>query len=177
MGMQIILCVESDKRAGTDNIYIKETINRFYEYGNELKISFVNMGGKSNYNSSKVKSAVKQLKSDYKIGKTEIIYCIDLDRIEVNPDQARENKEIEKYIADNGYSLIWFCHDVEEVYLGQSLDKSKKTRSAMNFKTRSAIDTIDYKKLDSVKIKSGASNILFILDKYMCRKTQKIGKS
>ncbi len=48
MNIQIILCVEADKRAQTDNMYIKQTISRFYKIGNNVKISFINMGGKTN---------------------------------------------------------------------------------------------------------------------------------
>lgn len=167
MGLQLILCVESEKSAGTDNIYIKETINRFYEYGNEYRFSFINMNGKSNYNSRKVKSAIKQFKTDYKIGETVVIYCIDIDRVEVNPDHVRENKEIKQFILDNNYELIWFYHDVEEVYLGKTVEKSNKKKSAIEFKTKKGIDSLDSARLRASNYANGVSNILIVLDEYL----------
>ena len=58
MNLQIILCIEANKQSDTDKIYIKETINRFFTYGNNIKLSFVNMGGKTNYNSKGVERNV-----------------------------------------------------------------------------------------------------------------------
>ena len=170
MNLQIILCVEADKRAATDNIYVKETINRFYTYGNDRKISFVNMGGKSNYNSSKVISAINRFKIDYKIGRTVVIYCVDLDRIELNSDQIKENKAIEEFTVGNQYELVWFCHDVEEVYVGRSIDKSIKTKTAVSFKTKGEINKVKENKLDAETKITGRSNILIVLDKYLSRK-------
>ncbi len=45
MNIQLILCVEADKRAQTDNMYIKQTILKFYRIGNNVRLSFVNMCG------------------------------------------------------------------------------------------------------------------------------------
>lgn len=49
MGIQIILCVEADKHAKTDEIYIKDTIDWFYEIDRSVKLSFIYMNGKTNY--------------------------------------------------------------------------------------------------------------------------------
>lgn len=170
MNLQIILCVEADKRAAADNIYIKETINRFYSYGNDTKLTFVNMGGKSKYNSKSVERQVAQLIHDYKIGKTVVIYCIDLDGFEANPDQVKENLEIQAYAQEKGYELVWFCHDVEEVYCGESVDKGIKTKTAIEFKTKGMIERLEEKRLMSKKETKRSSNILYILDKYIERK-------
>lgn len=169
MNLQIILCVEADKRSMTDNIYIKETIKRFYMYGNETKLSFVNMGGKSKFNSKSVERQVAQLINDYKIGKTVVIYCIDLDGYEANPDQIKENLTIQAYTQEKGYELVWFCHDIEEVFLGESVDKSIKTKTAINFKTKEAISYIEERRLKSKKETRGTSNILNVLDMYLRR--------
>jgi len=170
MNLQIILCVEANKRAETDNIYIKETINRFYTYGNNTKLSFINMDGKTKYNSKSVERQVNQLIKDYRIGESVVIYCIDLDRYETNPDQVKENLAIGAYVEEMGYELVWFCHDVEEVYCGESVDKGIKKQKAVEFKTKGLIKTVEEKKLKAKKEAKRTSNIINVLNKYLARK-------
>ncbi len=126
MSKQIILCVEANRRAQTDNIYIKETITHFYKLDNKIRLSFVNMNGKTNYRSRDVLSQITRYTKDYKIGSTTVIYCIDLDKYESDPVQVKLNEEMRSYIKDKGYEMIWFCRDIEEVYLGHSVGKSEK---------------------------------------------------
>lgn len=40
----MIFCLETNKRAGTDYIYIKEIINYLYQISNQVKISPIYMG-------------------------------------------------------------------------------------------------------------------------------------
>lgn len=54
MAIQVILCMETNKRAATDYIYINETIKRFYNCNNKIKISPVYMNNKTRYNSKDV---------------------------------------------------------------------------------------------------------------------------
>lgn len=164
---QIILCVESNKRAQTDNIYIKETIEHFFEIGNEVNIQFVNMDNKDNYKSRAVLNQIKEFIRDYKIGKSTVIYCIDLDQYEADPVQAKENEDIEAFVKENGYELIWFSHDIEEVYLGKKVEKGEKVKLAVDFKKRGAIKDIPQDKLNSKKVAKGKSNILNVLSEYL----------
>ena len=173
MGKQIVLCVEADCRSATDNIYIKNTIKRFYHFGKDIRLSFVNMNGKTNYMANKVLKEVRQYISDYKNGPTTVIYCIDLDRYDSNPNQAGINSGIEDFLRLNKYELIWFCRDIEEVYLGQSADKSEKTKLALEFAKKEAIRTVDEQKLKRTAVKRGSSNILNVLDKHLVRKEKK----
>ncbi|MBR4357379.1 MAG: hypothetical protein IKQ00_05580 [Butyrivibrio sp.] len=167
MNLQIILCIEANKQSDTDKIYIKETINRFFTYGNNIKLSFVNMGGKTNYNSKGVERNVMSLTKDYKIGNTVVIYCIDLDGYESNPDQVMVNQKIYEYIVKKGFELVWFCHDIEEVYYGNSVNKDDKTKMAIEFKKKVLISNVNEKKLRAKKEAKGMSNILDVLGKYL----------
>lgn len=167
---QIILCVESNKRAQTDNIYIKETIGHFFEIGNEVNIQFVNMGNKDNYKSRAVLNQINEFIRDYKIGKSIVIYCIDLDQYEADPVQAKENENIEAFVKGNGYELIWFSHDIEEVYLGKKAEKGEKVKLAIDFKKRGLIKDVPKARLSSKKVAKGKSNILDVLSK--CIKNQ-----
>ena len=174
MNIQIILCVEADKRAQTDNMYIKQTISKFYKIGNNVKISFINMGGKTNYKKGDVKRKVKQLSQDYRIGSTVVVYCIDLDYFETNSEQANLNKEISSFLDANKYEMVWFCHEIEEVFVGKSVDKSEKTKIAINFVKKEQVNFVQEGRLMSKKEKGGFSNLLLVLDNYLDRKKDNI---
>ena len=169
MNIQLILCVEADKRAQTDNMYIKQTILRFYRIGKNVKLSFINMCGKSNYKSNDVKRKIKQLSQDYRIGSTVVVYCIDLDDINTNPEQVKINSEIDAYTKDKGYETIVFCRDIEEVFIGRRVDKREKTKLAIDFVKKGAVSDISEDKLNYPKERNGYSNILLVLDKYLER--------
>ena len=49
MGVQFIFVVETNRGCKSDWIYIKETINHFYNYDNNVKLSEVYMDGKGRY--------------------------------------------------------------------------------------------------------------------------------
>ena len=54
MGLQLIICVETNKKCNSDYIYIKTSIEHFYliNQGN-IKLSPVYFNGKGNYSSKK----------------------------------------------------------------------------------------------------------------------------
>lgn len=65
--------------------------------------------------------------------------------------------------------MVWFCHDIEEVYLGDSVEKRIKTDVAIDFKKKGLVSKEDPEKLMSEKIIKGTSNLLSVLDKYLKR--------
>lgn len=82
MAIQVILCMETNKRAATDYIYINETIKQFYSCNsnNKIKISPVYMNNKTRYNSKDVINEIQRLSKDY-AGDTKVIYrkgCLDV---------------------------------------------------------------------------------------------------
>lgn len=170
MGKQIILCVEASKQALTDAIYIKEVISRFYEIDQSVKLSFVYMNGKTNYCSRSVQRNIKQLSKDYKNGSSVVIYCVDLDKYESNPVQAKENDDIKEYTVKNKYEMVWFCHDIEEVFLGESIEKRMKTEAAIDFKKKKQILKVDAQKLMAKRRSKGSSNIMLVMNNYLKKK-------
>lgn len=170
MAIQMILCMETNKKAATDYVYIKETINRFYICNNKYRLSPIYMNSKSKYNSKDVIKEIKKLTKDYIIGETKVIYCIDTDSYEVDVNHAREFTEIDDYCTRNGYELIWFCHDVEEVYVGKKISDKQKVVEATDFRNKKKIESILEEKLSCIQKRKSVSNILCVLDKYMCRK-------
>ena len=62
--MQLIFVMETDSECKTDWIYIKETIEKIYQYNNaQIKLSPVYMAGRGNY--KKKERRIKELISQY----------------------------------------------------------------------------------------------------------------
>lgn len=170
MSIQMILCVETNKSADTDSIYIYDTIYRWYKIDNKIKLSKINMNSKSRYNSKAVVREIAQKKKEYVIGETRVIYFIDTDQYERNPDHAREFNEISCFCNENGFDLVWFCHDIEEVFLGHKVSDSQKVQEAIAFRRKKKIEEIQMEQLACDTKRACASNILNVLDKYLDRK-------
>ena len=112
MAIQMIFCLETNKRANTDYIYIQETIDWLYQKSNQIKFSPVYMGTKTKYRSKDILKEIKQKTKEFTIGQTKVIYCIDTDEYEKNPEHANAFRDINRFCEENSYDLIWFCHDV-----------------------------------------------------------------
>lgn len=170
MAIQLILCVETNKRADTDSIYIMETIRHWYMLNNQTKISRIYMNTKSRYNSKDVRREIAKKTKDFVSGETRVIYCIDTDQYERNADHAKELNTIRRYCEENHYELIWFCHDIEEVFLGKKISDSEKVQEAGAFSSKNKIAKIEEERLSRSAVHTHASNILSVLDKYLSRK-------
>ena len=164
---QLIFCLESNSKAKIDWIYIKEVVDSFFTYGNYIKFSPVYMGGKTNYKRDKTIKEIKSLTNTIR-GESIVIYCIDADLIESDPDRRREFDEIKAYCSNEGYEFIWFHRNVEDVFLGRMVEQSEKIREAERFKRQALIKNVNLGKLRSrTETASQSSNIITILKKYL----------
>ena len=157
MGVQLIFVVEANKSCKSDWIYIKSTIDYFYEYNRTgLKLSPVYMDGKGNYKQKEkeVKSLISQYSKASKGNKSKVIYCFDCDEYD------------NKYCDDRGYDFIWFCKDVEQVYIGKRVDNSKKKNESTKFKKNNLITKVDVHRLSGRDYRIKTSNIMTVLDSY-----------
>ena len=170
MAFQMILCVETNKRADTDYIYISETIKHLYKEDKRVTINKVYMGSKTKYKSKEVLRDIKQLTKAFTIGETRVIYCIDTDAYERNREHETILNDITQFCKGNGYELIWFCHDIEEVFIGRRISDSQKVQEAGAFRRGGKINEVHTAKLSSNVKRMHTSNILCILDKYLSRK-------
>lgn len=170
MALQMIFCVETNKRADTDSVYLSETINNYYQITNQIKISKVYMETKSKYNSKSVLKEIEQKRNAFSIGDTKVIYCVDTDEHESNYDHRRELEKVSRFCKENDYDLIWFCHDVEDVFLGRRISDSEKVSQAAAFRRKKGIQGVALDKLSSASLKNHCSNIIHVLDKYLLRK-------
>lgn len=171
MAIQMILCLETNKKANTDYIYIKETIDFLYQKNNQIKISPLYMSTKTKYKSGDIiREIAKKKKGFAAIGQTKVIYCIDTDEFEKNVEHANAFQDIRQYCEAEGYELIWFCHDVEEVFQGKKNSDSQKVREAGAFRNKKMIMEIPPERLKEKVVKPHTSNIVNILDQYLKRK-------
>lgn len=171
MGLQLIFVVETNKKCNSDWIYIKDTIEQFYQYERtQLKFSVVYMDGKGNYNSNKKKKEIHSLISQYKAGcknnQSKVIYCFDCDEYDSKPADSKFLEDARNYCDINGYDFVWFCKDVEHVYIGEQIDNSQKKKTSARFKTEKLIQNIDAKKLCAIKYQIKTSNIMTVLNQY-----------
>ena len=94
MGLQLIFVVETNKRCKSDWIYIKDTIDRFFQYDQaQVKLTPVYMDGKGNYKNKE--KEIFDLVSQYAAGaktkqsnQSEIIFCFDCDDYDREPEAA-----------------------------------------------------------------------------------------
>ncbi len=173
MAIRLIFCYEANKRAATDNAYVSEVINRFYKLGNDISFSRIYMGGKSRYNHKDTIREINEIKKfcrEAEITEVKVIYITDTDSYESRPEDKRYLKDINDYCKKNNYDHIWFCHDVEEVFWGDNSPIDNKVKKAGLFKNKKLIDEIDERKLKSIDMKAGRSNILAVLDRYLTKR-------
>jgi len=170
MGKQIILCVETNKQADTDSTYIMDAIRHNYVIDNSVKISKIYMKTKTRYNDKGVVRDIDKLINMYNHGKSYVVYCIDTDQIESNQMHKMEFDNISDYCKNNDCELIWFCHDIEEVFIGKKVKDSEKRKTAAEFRKKECVKKLNFNDMRSNKQLKGKSNLLLVMDKYLDRK-------
>lgn len=171
MGKQLLFCIEADRKSPTDWVYIQSVIDSFFSVPTSVSIKKIEMGGKGNYQRQKITRQIKERTKAYKRnGETIVIYCIDTDDLNTNPDRAREFREIKEYCQKTGAELVWFCRDIEEVFWGERISNSDKREYATRFRTQNRIAEIEEAKLRANRCANKTSCIVFVLEKYLERK-------
>jgi len=109
---QIIFVHEGD----TDELYIRKLVDKLYpelkENGN--KLTFISMNGKTNY--IKMERKIEERKNKFS-GNSEIIFVIDTDNVSSNSNDLKLFNEIENYIKQKKYHLIFLNPDIESVFI------------------------------------------------------------
>ena len=164
----LVLCVETNEEADTDPKYIDKTIRHFYIVDNDISIKYVRMNGKGNYNKrSVIKQINEKLSGDF--DETCIAYCIDIDNLADN-EAVEQNKKIKEYCERLKYKFIWFCRDIEEVYLHKRVNKTEKKRESIRFSHLHNLGKATEVSLSSKSEIQYKSNLLLVLDNFMIRK-------
>ena len=167
MGLQLVFVVETNKKCNSDWIYIKDTVEHFYEYDRtQIKFSTVYMDGKGKYKSKEKQVAqfVRQYSAMSNANHSKVLYCFDCDDYDSNPNDQKFLKEAKQYCDSKGYDFVWFCKDVEQVYIGKRVDDSQKKKESVSFKARKAINKVDKLRLMADSCRIGTSSIMRVLD-------------
>ena len=111
---QLIFVVESDAKNKSDNRYIRKLILERYDLtNNDVKIQFVNMGGKYKYKNTSTATQISKYIKDNKKGQNFVIYCFDTDKIDCRQDDKTVFTLEQEYCTTNKFHLIWFNYDIE----------------------------------------------------------------
>jgi len=172
MGLQLIICVETNKKTNSDYIYINATIKFFYKIGlANIKISPVYMDGRGNYSSGKINKRINALINEYKAGSKNnesiVIFCFDCDDYDTKPEDKQFLDNAKQYCADNGYRFVWFYKEIENVFWGRTVPDNAKKKEAENFAKKNKIKDLNIDNLKADKYKDGKSNLCSILDDYL----------
>ena len=172
MGLQLIFCVETNKKTQSDVIYIKQTISQFYNLNNaHQKLSWVFMDGKGKYASASVRKDIEKRIKAYKVSaeKNEsiVIYCFDCDDYDVKQEDADFLQKARSYCQDNAYRFVWFCKDIEQVFLGKRVPDGMKGKEARAFAVKGRIDKEKIRYLKQKNYQNGYSNLALVLNDYL----------
>lgn len=173
MGLQLIFVVETNRKCKSDWIYIKDTIDWFYQYDQaQVKLSTVYMNGKGNYKNKEkeISSLISQYGVANKENQSKIIFCFDCDDYDVEQEDSKFLSDAQKYCRERDYDFVWFCKDIERVYVGKKVDDNQKKRESAVFKAKKLITTIDADRLTGSSYQVDKSNIMNILDRYIARR-------
>lgn len=175
--MVVVFIVETNSKTKSDYIYIKQLVSK--RYNSEIKFEPIYMNGKGNYRrqESKVEKLINMyVHSGYEKSDVIINICIDIDNVtsvqEANANRLMNNK-IKEYCGEKGYNFIWFYETIEEVFVGNKVNKKKKAEMAEKFLKMGLISNIDETCLgkdEYIETIKGTSNILYILDRLLMRK-------
>lgn len=173
MGLQLIFVVETNSKCKSDWVYIKDTIEKFYQYDRaKIKLSPVYMDGKGKYEKKEkeIMKLISQYASTSRENESKTIYCFDCDDYDSKPEDLKFLDDARQYCKDHRSDFVWFCKDIERVYLNKKVDKSQKKTESVTFKSKKLINSVDADKLSLNSYRANTSNIMIILDKYLTRK-------
>lgn len=173
MGLQLIFVVETNKKCKSDWIYIKDTIEHFFKYDRtQVKFTPVYMNGKGNYRNKdkEISTVISQYKVAAEKNQSRVIFCFDCDDYDSKQEDAVFIRDAKKYCDAQVYDFIWFCKDIERVYLGKKVDDNQKQKESAIFKAKELVNVVDERKLCAKTYRINTSNIINVLQKYLTHK-------
>lgn len=58
------------------------------------------------------------------------------DEYDNKPEDAEFLNSAKQYCMEKGYDFVWFCKDIERVYLNKKVDDGQKKKEAAMFKAK-----------------------------------------
>lgn len=167
----VIQCFESDPQSKTDNMYVKTVLEQHYPRFNQIKFSPIYMGSKHAYKSPKTLREISKTRHQVSSKDTvHVVYFLDKDQHLTNSEDAEFVRQAEIFAKQNGYHIVWFVKQIEDVFLTSPVKSSEKVATA-----RRAIRSIDSKGYHHYQLtipnpqQPGESNMLLILDSLLVK--------
>ena len=176
MSLQLIFCVEANQQCKSDFMYIRQTLDRFYDYDNShVQIRPVYMDGRGNYKTKKTLKKIKDLMKPFLSASSNnqsyVIYCFDSDEYDSKIEDFRFLEQARLFCNSvENYRFVWFCKDIEDVYLGKRIDNHQKAKEVVRFVRRKLINNINVQSLSSSRYYQHQSNLCLVLDEFLTRK-------
>lgn len=165
MSRQLLFCVEADKKSRTDYQYIEAVIKYFFVDDRKIIYRPIFMGGKAKYTSKSVVNEIAKKKKDFK-GTTDVIYFVDTDNYNSSQQDRKLLEDIKSFCYTNSYELVYFTKDIEDVFLGETIEDREKVKKVADFKRKQLINNLIEQKLRTNELRRHCSNILLVLEKY-----------
>ena len=86
--------------------------------------------GKFKNKEKEISSLTSQYAAGNKTNQTKVIFCFGCDDYDSKPEDAEFLVNAKRYCDEKGYDFIWFCKDIERVYLGKKVDDSQKKKES-----------------------------------------------
>lgn len=170
MSKHLVLCVETTHQAKTDQAYIDKTLKAFYKINADVKLTYCNINGKGNYNKKNLLKQIKENINQSPADEKYVIYLIDTDNFESNPEDRQLNMRIEQFCNENSYKLVWFCRNIEEVYWHKTYHEKEKLNAVKKFNSGDSLQKATEFSLSATSYSKKKSNILKVLDEILIRK-------
>ena len=164
----LIFCVETDKVSKIDNMYIDQAIKYRYEIGSNIKLIYIYLNGKGNYGSQKIINKINKTIKACNNNESIVIYCLDTDNYDSDPAIQKLNHDIEEFCESRHYFIIWFCKNIEEVFLHKRVEPADKKQEAIKFRSKEGLGKADINTLSSETLNAKKSNIYKCLDCFCC---------
>ena len=168
MSKVLAIIIESPKEK-SDHMYISTLLSKFYKNDSTTHLEYIHLEGKPSYNYSKTEKAIKTIKKKSSYDEFFVIYCLDTDKFDSNPEDNIKNNKIIEYCNKNNYDIVWFCRDIEEVIWGKSVSENEKQQFAQKFIKNKYYNNISEIKLNKPPFQRQKSNFLKVFDKYLNR--------
>lgn len=96
------------------------------------------MDGRGNYRKKEkeISSLISQYASVSRMNRSKVIYCFDCDDFDKKQEDSEFLKAVQQYCEKKGHEFVWFCKDVECVYLGRTVEDSQKRKKQSCLKLR-----------------------------------------
>lgn len=171
---QLIFVVEANVSNKSDSIYIKTFIDYYYKIEKNIVINYIYMNGKNNYNKTKIINKINQFVKRNNNGENIVFYCIDTDNINSDRQHFDSFLNVSNFCKANKYQLIWFCYDIENVFLKRKVEKCDKKKMAVWFiKNIHSLRALKDIELSKDKVGSNCtSNIVNVLNNYLYKKSK-----